>query len=365
MKVYQNELSLKTSGSSVSLSPSHPLPHSRTCEEDTKDDEPSTSYRHWKTFMCIGAFALGLLVFTVVFYAIQESGSSSQTCNGLSELCSKRMNDAIFPMAYAAHSNLASEVLPAAQEHNLLQQLKTGIRAVDISVWPCKTNSSKACACKQACVLGESDLSELLGQLSSFLAAEKDEVVVAFFRQHVETAVLQQTIVDAGLEMYAYTAASSVAFQWPTLQQLIDDNKRAVLFADNANSATYDPTNAVLPWLLPTYDYCWSSTDAAILPSDLTCIPSNGMNGTNKLGIFTYARTQPAPAISHARVLNTKANIQKGVELCCNAVGVLPNFVSLAWASIDLQHSGASDASESNTGIDVVRNLNNQKCPYK
>ena len=70
-------------------------------------------------------------------------------CNGLEALCDKSLNDVIFPMAYEAHANLMTKVLPTAQQNSLLAQLQGGIRGFDVSVWPCKSDSTKACACLQ------------------------------------------------------------------------------------------------------------------------------------------------------------------------------------------------------------------------
>ena len=70
-------------------------------------------------------------------------------CNGLKALCDKSLNDVIFPMSYEAHANLITKVLPTAQQNSLSAQLEGGIRAFSVSVWPCKSNSTKACACLQ------------------------------------------------------------------------------------------------------------------------------------------------------------------------------------------------------------------------
>ena len=164
--------------------------------------------------------------------------------------------------------------------------------------------------------------------------------------------MLQSALVNATLDQHAYTAANSTAFQWPTLHQLMDDGTRAILFSDTVRSAEYDPTGAALPWVLPTYDYCWSSTDSAVLLDDLTCIPTKGTNGTNKLSIFTNALTRPAPALNDARDLSSDEKIQAGVDLCRNTNGLQPNFVSLAWAEVQPVQEYKT------TGIDYIRNLN-------
>ena len=104
--------------------------------------------------------------------------------------------------------------------------------------------------------------------------------------------------------------------------------------------------------MLPTYDYCWSSTASSVELDELTCIPTKGTNGINKLSIFTNALTQPAPGLSDARDLSSDEQIQAGVDLCRNTNGVQPNFVSLAWAEVQPVKEYKT------TGIDYIRNLN-------
>ena len=227
--------------------------------------------------------------------------------------------------------------------------------------------------------------SDSLGVVTTFLSANPREVaqpvcvllmvlfqvVVVFLKQNVEMSMLENAVQAAGLIQYAYNATSSVAFQWPTLQEMITDNSRAVLFSVDS----YMPiVNSRPSWILPTYTYCWSSTDTVVnnkpisaiaeyvaesetIAANLTCANTSGTVGPNKLGIFTYAVTSPSPQKLAASQFNTQQSIHDAYERCDELIGLnnQPNFISLTHAEINLGSGG--------TGIDVIRSLNKDPTP--
>ena len=79
---------------------------------------------------------------------LSEDGPSTH-CNGLDWLCSKTMNEAVFPMTYAS-SLSTGETEYEAQGVDLETQLSNGIRAISLEVWPC-SGGTAACACVEVC----------------------------------------------------------------------------------------------------------------------------------------------------------------------------------------------------------------------
>ena len=98
--------------------------------------------------------------------------------------------------------------------------------------------------CHTFCELGATPLSEGLDDIHEFLVTHPSEVVVVVNQDYVTPEDFVKAVGDAGLARYAFTPPEGD--DWPTLRQMIDDDHRLVLLAENHAGAA--------PWYQLAYD---------------------------------------------------------------------------------------------------------------
>eukprot|EP00656_Telonema_subtile_P050919 TRINITY_DN671_c0_g1_i5.p1 TRINITY_DN671_c0_g1~~TRINITY_DN671_c0_g1_i5.p1 ORF type:complete len:1222 (-),score=171.56 TRINITY_DN671_c0_g1_i5:32-3697(-) len=334
------------------------------------------------TGMAVGSVLITVVL--VVGYAVfvgMTIDSSSSLCNSIS--CDLTVNQAVFSMAYMSPAaiieqnstvevfwesnatnitnyvngttillNYTQEIFPIAQGTEVRGQLALGVRSLGVEAWPCPTNASEACVCQLNCMMGSMKLSEYLGSLTEFFQQSRyrNEVLVVVIDQFVETEAIQSAFQSADLDSRAYTPPNTVtgAFTWPTLGELVSAGTNLVVFADQANSTTWDPARLRKPWLLPTYSYIWSTSPVVSQGMVPSCAPYRGTNDTDtKLILLNWVATKPSPSASEAFFLNEKPQYLAGLETCLNSTAKrMPNFVAVSFASV---HNPATHISQLKT----------------
>ena len=201
-------------------------------------------------------------------------------------------------------------------------------------------------------MMGSMKLSEYLGSLTEFFQQSRyrNEVLVVVIDQFVETEAIQSAFQSADLDSRAYTPPNTVTgpFTWPTLGELVSAGTNLVVFADQANSTTWDPARLRKPWLLPTYSYIWSTSPVVSQGMVPSCAPYRGTNDTDtKLILLNWVATKPSPSASEAFFLNEKPQYLAGLETCLNSTAKrMPNFVAVSFASV---HNPATHISQLKT----------------
>ena len=84
--------------------------------------------------------------------------------------------------------------------------------------------------CHTSCDAGVRDPAEVLGNIKTFLDINRNEVLMIEFEINDNSLEqLYYAIDESGLDQYVYRASNTN--EWPTMQQLIDDDLRLLLFA--------------------------------------------------------------------------------------------------------------------------------------
>ena len=98
-----------------------------------------------------------------------------QTCNGLTELCDRPLNEVLFAGTHNAMSSTEDGWNFPNQEYAFTRQLEDGIRALNFDTywW-----NDEAYLCHSFCELGNMTLVEGLTRIADFLGAHPNEVVI-------------------------------------------------------------------------------------------------------------------------------------------------------------------------------------------
>ena len=93
--------------------------------------------------------------------------------------------------------------------------------------------------CHIVCELGSIDLTETLGDVRKFLDTHPDEFLIMVIEDYIDPEDVEKAFRDSGLVRYAYVHERNTPF--PTLRELIQQDKRILVMAENDNGGGLDP----------------------------------------------------------------------------------------------------------------------------
>jgi len=239
--------------------------------------------------------------------------ASRPSCNGSTELCSRPLNDVIFP---GTHNSFAAADEPgwyfANQTYPIARQLQDGIRAflIDIhyGVYDPATGRVRTdltaegsdrnkvaeqlpasalrvadrvaggiglgtlkgkpqpFLCHTLCELGADPLDRELDVITTFLHAHPDQVLVVIVEDYVPPTTIKQAFGTAGLTRYAATLKPHTPL--PTLGELIKSDHRLLVFAEVEGGSP--------PWYMPAFSLIQDTPLGAVHPGQLSCARYRG-----------------------------------------------------------------------------------------
>ena len=179
---------------------------------------------------------LSLLVFGISFLSLVLGQAA---CNGNKALCSRKYPDVA---QIGAHdSAFVGTLLTDNQDVSVTNQLNAGIRFLQGQTH--KDPFGTLSMCHTSCYeLDAGSTVSYLSTIKSWLDANPNEVLTLLLTNgdNVDISLFDTAFTSSGLKPYAFVPSSSPGIlsidAWPTLQNLINTNKRLVAFL-----GTYTP----------------------------------------------------------------------------------------------------------------------------
>lgn len=252
----------------------------------------------------------------LLFCFLSLTSIETRLCNGFEQLCKRRYNQVVYPATHNGHSYKESDV--HNQDLPLKEQLECGIRATKLHVWydtdatgkvvpfVChgidksilynppldkameqvpflfrsftKTLLEKAKPLKQLvldafhyaygtdnatgatpfkhCILDPAaqPLEHALQVVATFLLEHPHEVITLILEDHTRnSSAIHADFKKVNLLPYVHTQDKDQP--WPFLQDMLDSNKRLVVFLQGNDSAAYKN----FPWMHYLWDYAWDT----------------------------------------------------------------------------------------------------------
>lgn len=180
-----------------------------------------------------GILALLLCCYSWVFTVTAE-------CNGGTDLCNRsyaNITQLVTHDSYALTPNIA-----ATQDYNIIDQLNDGVRGIKLSAVPSIGNPEVIHLCHTFCgVLDAGLVSDTLNNISQWLQNNPKEVVTIMWNNLYNFKATQLAAAYEASEIMPYVYLHSTS-SWPTIQEMIDTNKRLVNFVDA------EADTAQVPW---------------------------------------------------------------------------------------------------------------------
>ncbi|KAL7538862.1 hypothetical protein ACHAXR_009467 [Thalassiosira sp. AJA248-18] len=322
-----------------------PIDDDDSSDEDYKSSKRSSSCCSCKRLIASTTCLILLSIIGIILWrygpwakdsATVESLTTTETCNGccngLQSNCDLPVNEVLFPMVHNAHSSYDNNFVGASNSKPLEEALVAGYRALQLSTCLCEgflsqllleqdvewgLGDSNLGFCHTACGAGVRDPKDVLTNLKTFIESNPNEVLILQFEMNEGSSTdLRTALQYSGLLEYVYHPQDEYYIEtWPTLQQLIDDNTRILLFGhgDGMKSCpAYDCDDG----MLYTNDhFSQTYTDG----SDIEYCDAT-ISGDVFVGYFlmnhyeTNKMKMPSP--SKARTLNSYESLEARFEMC-------------------------------------------------
>lgn len=257
-------------------------------------------------------------------------------CNGSIDLCSKKYNEVAYLTTHNAFNSDEDGLLFPNQTYNIESQLNDGgVRGLMIDVY---NHFGTPTAYHSIFALGTIPLSDIFNDIKTFLDNNPNEIVTIILECYVSSNDIENEINQSGLSNYLYSYNST----WTTLQNMIDNNNRLVIFSD------VDDANNTQSWYHYVWDHAVETHYSVSTINDFTCDFNRG-DPTNDLFILNHFVTDANLGYGlYNESLDANTNpffITRALD-CQNQTNKFPNFVTV-------------DFYELGDGLAVVDQLNN------
>ena len=271
-----------------------------------------------------------------------DNSTSSSACNNSPDLCDRQYNKITHMGAHGSAFLRTGQGFAAAgnQNDDAIDALDAGLRLLQVQVHQNETLE----LCHTSCgLLDAGTLEKWLGTINDWMTSHTSDVVTLLLvnSDKASAADFGTHFKNSGLDQIAYTPSSSSAFSdWPTLQSMIDDKKRLVVFVTNMDASSD------YPYLIPEFDYVFETSFEVTTLAGFNCTldrPSNASPASSALSkgylsLVNHFKYQTItadtflPDLSNIEIVNnasttTDGNLGKHLSLCKSQYQSVPNFV--------------------------------------
>lgn len=276
-------------------------------------------------------------------------------CNGSAALCDLRYDQAAYLATHNAMSTTDDGFLSPLQDGDLTSQLDDGARALllDTHTWERPDEITERLRvsdfaprmrdritevvdqsgptrpglwlCHAVCRGGASPLVEKLEEIGSWMREHPREVVTLIVQDGISGEQTASAFRQAGLEDLLHTPDGAPQAAWPTLQQMIDEGERLVVFAEQADGPA--------AWYRNFYRYGMETPYAFSSPQEMSCRPNRG--GTDKsLFLLNHFVTRGGGSRLDASEVNAEDFVLQRAHRCAAERGRQVNFVAVDFMNL-------------------------------
>lgn len=258
----------------------------------------------------------------------------------------KKYNNVAFLTTHNAYNYGLDETFNFPnQTYPVSQQLEDGVRGFMLDIY---LLDSVPHLYHGASLLGTEPLSLVLSDIHDFLMANPTEILTIIFESYVSADVIATALQDANLNDFLHE--QSTENPWPSLQNMIDNDQRLVIFSESENDSETD-----YPWYLYVWDYAVDTDYSNHQVTDLTCEFNRG-SPENELFILNNFITHPTfgfGLIDSAMVINEFDFLYNYCEKCIVEKGKLPNFITVDFYDVGSGLAVTQAINALNVGINL------------
>jgi hypothetical protein len=174
--------------------------------------------------------------------------------------------------------------------------------------------------CHGFCELGAEQFIPMLQQVRDFLVINPDEVITFVIQDEgVTPKDIEKSFNESGLIDFVYH--DKVSSPWPTLRNMISNDQRVMVFAENNSTG--------VPWYHLAYETMQETPYKFHQPDEFSCKPNRGTSSASLFLINHWIETAPAPKPSNAEIVNAYDVLLKRAQQCQRERHMLPNLLAV------------------------------------
>jgi hypothetical protein len=246
-------------------------------------------------------------------------------CNCHLELCNKKYNEIAYLTTHNAFNSHQDNFMFPNQEFSIMRQLTDGVRALMIDVYD---KDGIPTVCHGNSVLGSEPLSYNLKEVYEYLKNNPKEVVTIIFECYVCANDIEKAMKEAKLLSMVCTKIKNA--KWPTLQELIDIDKRLIIFSDKKDASINQK------WYHYIWDYAVETSFSAVETTDLNSTFNRG-TATNDLCILNHFLVNKSLGTGNrhkAEVVNSNTFMMSRIDKFRSETAKFPNFITVDFYNI-------------------------------
>lgn len=278
--------------------------------------------------------------FLFIFYALliicinactKENANNNKNSGFVeNQFLDKKYNEVCFLSTHNAMNNKQKGFTAPNQTFSVTQQLNDGVRCLMLDTYD--GNDGNALTYHVLPQLGQQKLVDVLVEIKSFLTAHQKEVVTIIFENNGVNTQLEKAIDSSGLSTMCFIHANGTA--WPTLQTMVDNNTRLVLFVERNKT----PRASYLMYAWRTiFDTKYTYSNVNQFDTDI----NRGGTGAKELYLINHwlGGALGLPDSTLAPSANKRAVVSKRAQDCAAANNHFVNFLG-----VDFYHIGDAKA---------------------
>jgi hypothetical protein len=305
----------------------------------------------WVPFALVGALIVLLLPLTRDAAASASSHGAKPalagSCNGRLELCDRRVNEVAYPTTHNSMSISQYGWLWPTHDGTITDQLEFGIRGflidthyfdVSESVRSYKPDAPEKLlnfadaivaraakqviegtfTCHMVCPIGSTPLPDTLAEVRAFLDRNPREVLIFAIEDKISAEDTVKAFDAADLTKYVYT--HTPGRPWPTLRQMIEQNKRLIVMAEVKGPPP--------DWYAHVWDYTMETPYSFKAPEEFSCEPNRGDEGKDFF-LLNHWIERVSPSRLDAAVVNRYDVLRNRALRCMQERGKMPNLIGV------------------------------------
>ena len=277
--------------------------------------------------------SMKLLLTSLLFFIALEVSSQ---CNGSIELCNKKYNEVAYLTTHNSYSSAAAGFTFPNQNLSITDQLNSGVRGFMLDVYDLMGTPT---VYHGSFVLGAEPLSNSLGIFEQFLNTNPNEIITIIFECYVPANDIESEINTSGLNNYLFEKIPGI--DWPTLQEMIDNNQRLIILTDKNDAAVSQG------WYHYVWDHAVETHFSVNDPADFNNEFNRG-DSLNDLFIFNHFITNAVLGTGNetaSAIVNEYNFLMNRINANYLSKSKFPNFITL-------------DFVDQGDGLNVVNTIN-------
>ncbi|AZM45251.1 hypothetical protein DMB38_04875 [Streptomyces sp. WAC 06738] len=290
-----------------------------------------------------------------VFVPSAFGGESDRRCNGREELCELRYDEVAQLASHNAMATSQDRFIAPLQDPSITGQLNGGVRAllIDTHRWETPPEITERLVdsdftptmqrqirsvlntvdpprkgtwlCHAVCRGGALPLVPELENIGDWLEQNPSDIVTLVIQDGISGTDTAAAMRKAGLEDVVFTPDDDPDKPWPTLGEMIDADRRLVVFAEKADGPA--------PWYRNFYRYGMETPFSFRTPAEMTCEPYRG-GEDKRLFLMNHFVTNSGGSRLDAGHINTRDYVLDRARACERTRGRPVNLVAVDYANI-------------------------------